>query len=61
APLASTLRQAIAGAMQSKDVGDLLQRLSLQRAAPTEDFAAVLKVDSDRWAAAARSMNLALE
>ncbi|WP_295540070.1 tripartite tricarboxylate transporter substrate-binding protein [uncultured Pseudacidovorax sp.] len=61
APLAATLKQAIAGAMQSRDVGDLLQRLSLQRAAPTDDFAAVLKADSDRWAAAARSLNLALE
>jgi len=61
APLAARLRQVLAEALQSKDVGDVLQRMSLQRAAPVEEFAGLLKAESDRWAAVAKTLNISFD
>lgn len=58
---ADKLRQVLYEALMSKEVGDLLQRMALQRSAPVDDFPAQMKAESERWAALAKSLNLSFE
>ncbi|CAN5629108.1 Bug family tripartite tricarboxylate transporter substrate binding protein [soil metagenome] len=58
----AALSQAVNAALQSKEVTDTLQRLSLERITDTQPhFAALLKADSERWSATVKTLNLALE
>lgn len=60
--IVSALNQAIRSALQSKEVADMLQRLSLERAdASAEDFNHTLVADSDRWGRTVRALNLSME
>ncbi len=58
----AALNQAIRGALQSKEVADMLQRLSLERAdASAEDFSHTLVADSERWARTVKALDVSME
>lgn len=61
APTAAMLRQTLQQILASREVGDLLQRMALQRAAPVADFPAQMQAESERWAAVAKSLNISFE
>lgn len=55
------VQQAMQQALASKEVGELLQRMSLPRPAPVADFAALLKADSERWGTLVKTLNITVE
>lgn len=59
--VAATLRHALQEALAAPAVGDMLQGMSLQRSASTNDFAGQLKAESDRWARSIKALNVSLE
>lgn len=58
---AAALRQALAQALAAPAVGEMLQRMSLERSAPTSDFAGQLKAETDRWQRSIKTLNISLE
>lgn len=62
APSALALvQQALQQALNSREVDEVLQRMSLQRSAPVTDFAALLKADSERWERLVKTLNITVE
>lgn len=55
------LRAAVRAALASREIGELLPRMSLQASTPTYDYAGMLKAESERWARAIRELNLSME
>lgn len=60
AVVAST-RSALEQALSSREVTEVMQRMSLQRASAGVDYPAQLKADSEAWARAAKTFNLSFE
>ena len=62
APSALALvQQALQQALNSREVGEVLQRMSLQRSAPVMDFPALLKAESERWERLVKTLNITVE
>jgi tripartite-type tricarboxylate transporter receptor subunit TctC len=58
----NSLSQALQGALQTKEVINMLQRLSMESASDDPGhFAKVLRADSERWAATVMALNLSME
>lgn len=55
------VQQALQQALASKEVGEVVQRMSLPRPAPVADFAALLKADSERWGNLVKTLNITVE
>jgi tripartite-type tricarboxylate transporter receptor subunit TctC len=60
-PVVATIRTALEQALASREVGEVLQRMSLQRASAVPDFAMQLKAESDAWERAVKTFNIAVE
>lgn len=58
---AAALRQALQQALATPAVGEMFQRMSLQRSAATADFAGQLKTETDRWERSIKSLNITME
>jgi tripartite-type tricarboxylate transporter receptor subunit TctC len=61
APVAASIRASLDQALGSREVGEVLQRMSLQRATAVADFPAQLKAESEAWARAVKAFNISLE
>lgn len=55
------VRQALLQALASREVGEMLQRMTLQKSPPAADFAGLLKAETDRWQTAIKALNLSME
>jgi tripartite-type tricarboxylate transporter receptor subunit TctC len=60
-PVAASIRTALEQALSSREVGEVLQRMSLQRASAGTDFPAQLKAETDAWERAVKTFNISLE
>lgn len=61
ASVAGPVRASLDQALGSREVGDVMQRMSLQRAAAVADFPAQLKAESESWERAVKAFNISLE
>ena len=61
ATVVGPIRAALEQALDSREVGEVLQRMSLQRAAPSSDFPAELNAESEAWARDVKAFNIVLE
>jgi tripartite-type tricarboxylate transporter receptor subunit TctC len=61
ASVAGPIRNALDQALNSHEVGEVLQRMSLQRAGAVADFPAQLEAESQSWARAVKTFNITLE
>jgi len=57
----SAVRDALNKAMQTKEFGELLSRMSLQASSPSSDFPAALKAETQRWEKSVKALNLVME
>lgn len=55
------VQQALQQALASREVGELLQKMSLPKAAPVADFPALLKADAERWGNLVKALNITVE
>ena len=55
------VRQALLQALATREVGDVLQRMSLQRSAPVADFPALMKAETERWERTIKALNISME
>ncbi len=58
---AATLRQALQQTLAAPALGEMLQRMSLERSAANGDFAGQLKAETDRWQRAIKTLNISME
>ena len=61
ASVVAPIRAALEQALNSREVGEAMQRMSLQRASAVPDFAAQLKAESEGWERAVKAFNINLE
>jgi tripartite-type tricarboxylate transporter receptor subunit TctC len=61
ASVAAPIQAALEHALNSREVTDVMQRMSLQRASAVPDFAALLKAESQGWERAVKAFNITLE
>ena len=61
ASVTEPVRGALEQALASAEVMNVMQRMSLQRAAPVADFAAQLKAESDSWERSVKAFNINVE
>ncbi len=60
-PVAASIRASLEHALASREVGEVLQRMSLQRASEVPDFPAQLKAESEAWERAVKTFNITVE
>jgi tripartite-type tricarboxylate transporter receptor subunit TctC len=61
AAIAASIRASLDQALGSREVGEVLQRMSLQRASAGADFPGQLKAESDAWERAVKAFNISIE
>lgn len=61
ASVVTPVRAALEHALGSREVADVMQRMSLQRAGVVPDFAAQLKAESEDWERAVKAFNITVE
>ena len=55
------VRQAVMQALAAPEMGEMLQRMSLQRSTPVSDFSGLMAAESERWSRAVKTLNLSME
>jgi tripartite-type tricarboxylate transporter receptor subunit TctC len=61
ASVVTAIRAALENALGSRELTEVMQRMSLQRASAVPDFAAQLKAESEGWERAVKAFNITVE